>query len=115
VTGGTDHDVSVWDAGTGTLLATLHWHGDAVNEVRFGPDGRSIVTSSDDGSVKIGRCDECGQSAAELRRRVDAMAKLTAAESAHLQQELATRTRWTWMGALRRGGEPARGASAAGG
>ncbi len=43
----------VWDAGWGTLLATMSGHIGAVNDAAFSPDGRRVFTAGADGSVKL--------------------------------------------------------------
>lgn len=45
--------VSLWDAAGGQPRATLTGHSHAVNEVTFGPDGRTLATSSSDGTVRL--------------------------------------------------------------
>ena len=43
----------MWDAATGTVIATLSRHADAVNSAAFSPDGSRIVTSSDDKNARV--------------------------------------------------------------
>jgi WD40 repeat protein len=45
--------VKVWDFSTGKLLNTLLGHSDSVNTVIFSPDGKQLVTASDDKTVKV--------------------------------------------------------------
>jgi len=62
VTASSDHRIRVWvwDTRTPELLATLPWHGEGVNDVEFSPDGKFILSASDDGTVKVGECTVCG-------------------------------------------------------
>ena len=43
----------VWDIITGKKLTVLLGHTDKARDCSFSPDGRKIVTGSDDGSLKI--------------------------------------------------------------
>jgi WD40 repeat protein len=43
----------LWDASTGKLLHTLSGHGSLVTDVEFSPDGRKVVTVSDDHTGRI--------------------------------------------------------------
>jgi WD40 repeat protein len=52
-TAGSDRLVRLWDAQTGSLLATLTLHTDRVLGVAFSPDGRYIVTASADGTARV--------------------------------------------------------------
>jgi WD40 repeat protein len=52
-TGSEDSDIRLWDAATGQYLLSLSGHSAAVNDLRFSPDGKRIVSASDDGSVKV--------------------------------------------------------------
>jgi len=54
-----DNRAHLWDARSGTLVATIAGHEKTISAARFSPDGRSIVTASDDGTAVIHRCDEC--------------------------------------------------------
>lgn len=56
VTASMDGTAKLWDANSGTLLATFH-HTHVVNGVGFSPDGTRIATGSWDRSVKIWNAD----------------------------------------------------------
>src|SRR5262245_57728713 len=43
----------LWDAASGTELATLKGHGDPVTAVAFSPDGKLLATASSARSVKL--------------------------------------------------------------
>ena len=86
VAGGTDNIIRVWDTGDGRELGALHWHTEAVNSVQFTPDGR-ILSASDDGTVKLGRCEACSQTIAELSARVASEALLSPGESADTKSQ----------------------------
>ena len=45
--------VQVWDSKTGNLAATHHAHTKLVWSVAFSPDGKRIVSASDDGIVHV--------------------------------------------------------------
>jgi WD40 repeat protein len=51
-TGGYDGKVRLWDAETGTLMATLDGHTDVVAAVAFGPDD-TLATASWDNTVRL--------------------------------------------------------------
>jgi WD40 repeat protein/serine/threonine protein kinase len=48
-----DRDVDIRDARTGDLVYRLSGHADEIMQSSFSPDGRRILTSSRDGSVRI--------------------------------------------------------------
>jgi WD40 repeat protein/serine/threonine protein kinase len=50
--GSQDSMARVWDAATGTLLATCQGHAKMVRSVTFSPDGARLVTASEDGTVQ---------------------------------------------------------------
>jgi len=52
VTASRDATAKVWDAATGTIVATLSGHGARVDSVSFGPDSSRIVTASADHTVR---------------------------------------------------------------
>jgi WD40 repeat protein len=77
VTGGDDQYIGVWDARTGRNLAMLPGHGDVVNDVQFfGGSQPRILSASDDSTVRVSECQECG-SLDDLRARA---ARLSAAD-----------------------------------
>jgi WD40 repeat protein len=43
----------MWNAETGTLLATLQGHQDRISSVTFSPDGKHLLTTSADGTARI--------------------------------------------------------------
>jgi WD40 repeat protein len=93
VTGSADNTIRVWDAKTGYALATLNWHGEAVNHVQFGPDGR-ILSASDDGTVRLGQCEACTLDIEGLRDRVNRYAKLAPQDVEELKDEEQATMRW---------------------
>jgi WD40 repeat protein/serine/threonine protein kinase len=54
-TGGLTGAVAIWDAATGTRVATCEPHTGAVQAITFAPDGRTIASGGNDGKVRI--CD----------------------------------------------------------
>jgi WD40 repeat protein len=54
---GADYTVRVWDAGTGTALATLAGHSYVVSTATFSPDGTRVLTGSWDGTARIRQLD----------------------------------------------------------
>jgi WD40 repeat protein len=46
-------DLRLYDAADGRPLGAYLWHTSAANSVAFAPDGQWVVTSSDDGFVKL--------------------------------------------------------------
>jgi WD40 repeat protein len=52
VTGGADETARIWDARRGTTVAVLKGNRAGVAEVAFTPDGQSVITGADDGSVR---------------------------------------------------------------
>ena len=87
VTSGADGTIRVWNAKDGHELAVLRWHGDAVNEVHFDKDGLGILSASDDGTVKLGRCEACNLTIAQLGERVRTEAILTKEEMTKIESE----------------------------
>ncbi len=53
LTANADHTARLWNAATGTLLATLPGHSDDVKTARFSPDGKRIVTGSADHTARL--------------------------------------------------------------
>ena len=45
--------ISIWDVATGTELKILSGHLDSVTSISFHPDGRSLLSTSDDKSARI--------------------------------------------------------------
>ena len=46
-------EIKIWDANTGECLKTLEGHSKTVESVAYSPDGRRIVSGSDDKTIKI--------------------------------------------------------------
>jgi len=51
--GGTDRELSLWNAATGTFMATLPPHPHWVQACRFSPDGSRLATACRDGGVRV--------------------------------------------------------------
>ena len=49
----------IWDAATGKRLAELRGHVGPVRDVNYGPDGKYIITASDDCTSHIYACTLC--------------------------------------------------------
>ena len=48
-----DKTLKVWDVATGECVATLKGHSDRVNGVAISPDGRRVVSGSNDRTLKL--------------------------------------------------------------
>jgi WD40 repeat protein len=46
-------ELKVWDAANGHELLSMEGHTGAINSVAFSPDGKRLVTASNDGTVKL--------------------------------------------------------------
>jgi WD40 repeat protein len=53
VTASWDQTARVWDAESGRALATLTGHWDRVNTAAFSPDGKRVVTASQDQTARV--------------------------------------------------------------
>ena len=51
--GGDDHVVRIWDLDIGKEIVILDRHSGSINAIVAGPDGKSIITTSADGTVKL--------------------------------------------------------------
>ena len=51
--GSRDQTVKLWDVSSGRCLETLTDHSDGVNSVCFSPDGKTLVSGSRDGTIKL--------------------------------------------------------------
>jgi WD40 repeat protein len=58
---GNDATVKLWDVRTGKRLQTLRGHLDWVRSVAFSPNDSRLVSSSDDGKVRIWNLEFLGQ------------------------------------------------------
>ena len=52
-TGGEDKLVRLWDLLTGKESLVVMGHTDAVNDVAYSPDGKSMATARSDGSARL--------------------------------------------------------------
>jgi len=50
---GTSNDITLWDAGSGSLVKTFSGHTDVVNGVAFSPDGQFLASASQDGTARV--------------------------------------------------------------
>ena len=66
--------VRIWDVATGVALGVLAGHSQRVADVSFSPDGRSLVSASDDGSARIWDAESAAQTAS-LEESGDAVSK----------------------------------------
>jgi WD40 repeat protein len=51
----------LWRASTGRLLSFLRGPSSTLTSASFSPDGRRILASSQDGTIRVYRCDVCGE------------------------------------------------------
>ena len=47
------NNAKIWEASTGKLLTVLSGHTGTINDAHFSPDGKLIVTASDDGTARL--------------------------------------------------------------
>jgi WD40 repeat protein len=52
ITGG-DADIIVWDMATGRRLATLTGHGGWIEQLALSPDGRTLASTANDGTLRL--------------------------------------------------------------
>ena len=79
LTGGTDNSLQLWDAAGGQHpRITLTRHANAVNAVMFNPAGQSLLSASDDGTVRFDHCGFCSLPLAPLQARADELVRLIA-------------------------------------
>jgi WD40 repeat protein len=93
-TSSADNTVRVWDAQSGKELVALEWHREGVNEVHFSADGKSLLTASDDGSVKLGACSACVADIGELVGRIASLARVPGDEFDARMQKLREESPW---------------------
>ena len=48
-------DILIWELSSGRLVQELQGHAATVNSVEFAPDGRGLVSGSDDGTARFWR------------------------------------------------------------
>ena len=51
--GSDDHTVRIWNPATGACLQTLEGHTQAVNDLAFSPDGKTLLSAGNDGFVQF--------------------------------------------------------------
>jgi len=61
VSGSCDATAKLWDIRTNEVVMTFAGHDSDVNSVDFFPDGKAIVTASDDSSCRLFDIRACGQ------------------------------------------------------
>jgi WD40 repeat protein len=89
VTGSYDHTIRIWNAQNGRELGVLRWHDDTVEQVQFDVHDQRILSASDDGTVKLGRCKVCNiNTVAQLHEQAGDEAKMADDELAELQTEI---------------------------
>lgn len=102
VTASADKTIAVWDAGSGRRLGSMLRHTDEPNQVEFAPNGTSILSASDDSTVKLGRCEACLIARDEIEDRAMAQACVRAADLLDVRAEIERKLRYfTLPGFLR--------------
>ncbi len=80
LTGGTDNSLQLWDAADGSHpRISLSRHANAVNTVMFNPAGQSLLSASDDGTVRFDHCGFCSLPLEQLQARAQERVRLIAA------------------------------------
>ena len=75
----------VWNASGGEALVMLYRHQGSAYAAQFGPDGRSVVSAGDPGTIRVSPCEVCGSIDAVLETaRTRAKRQLTAVERQRL-------------------------------
>ena len=102
-----DPTVRVWDVASGTLVHELHGHSAAVKSAAFSPDGKYIVTASDDWTVRLWEV-STGQSLAQVRSDGSAVDRVIFSPDGARIAATNGRTVYLWLpptSPLRSGGE----------
>lgn len=87
VTGSVDSTIRIWDAETGKEHVTLRLHREGVSEVQFSPDGKSVLSASDDGTVRKSECEACLLPVKKLQERVEEFAKISEKDREEIRRE----------------------------
>jgi WD40 repeat protein len=80
----------LWQTSTGHLLFYLRGHTAQLEDAEFAPDGKHIVTASDDHTVRTYTCDVCGS--------VYTLAELAHKQLVHISALLTVRERKRYLG-----------------
>ena len=70
--GGRDRLVRLWDAATGEELVRLPGHADYVYSLAFSPDGKTLVSSSGDSTLRLWDTESL-RARSRLRRTAEAL------------------------------------------
>ena len=106
-TGSADGQVDIWSFDPKkhrvVKLVSLRAHSETVNTAQFAKDGKTILSSSDDGTVRLSRCELCTLEVAQLPAVVSKLAVLsgdeavtTEAQSRLTMRDFGWGTLWNW-------------------